>query len=166
MRKAFDHIGIPTNEPHPGESWVEFSQVWVTNPRSHPQRIEYIRPKDPPDVSPENVGLWKLWHWPHVAYRVEDLRAALDGEEVIFRPLDPGGFGVVTVVLQVGVDIDDLRAALDGEEVIFGPFDPGGFGEVAFVLKDGVVVEYMQYATMDHWFGQPNPPGWKPEVFP
>jgi hypothetical protein len=130
MRKFFDHIGIPTREPHPGESWVEFSQVWVTNPRAHPQRIEYIRPLNPPVVPPEQVGLWKLWNWPHVAYRVED-----------------------------------LRAALEGEEVVFGPFDPGGFGEVAFILKDGVIVEYMQYTTMDHWFGQPNPPGWRPEPF-
>ena len=80
MKKAFDHIGIPTSEPHPGESWVPFSQVWVTNPRTHPQRIEYIRPKEPPQVPPDQVGLWKLWHWPHVAYRVDDLRAALEGE--------------------------------------------------------------------------------------
>src|ERR1700730_15792637 len=69
MRKAFDHIGIPTTEPHADESWVPFSQVWVTNPRKHPQRIEYIRPKDWPEVSGEQSGMWKLWHWPHVAYR-------------------------------------------------------------------------------------------------
>jgi hypothetical protein len=128
LKKIFDHIGIPTSEAHPDESWVPFSQVWVTNPRKHPQRIEYIRPKEPPQVSPDQVGVWKLWNRPHVAYRV-----------------------------------DDLRAALEGEELIFGPFDPGGFGEVAFVLKDGVVIEYMQYTTLDHWFGQPNPPGWEPE---
>ncbi len=128
MRKAFDHIGIPTNEPRPGEFWVEFSRVWVTNPRAHPQRIEYLRPEQTPVISPEQAGLWKLWHWPHVAYRV-----------------------------------DDLREALKGEAVIFGPFEPGGFGAVAFVHKDGAVLEYMQYTTLDHWFGQPNPPGWTPE---
>jgi hypothetical protein len=130
MKKAFDHIGIPTDEPQPGESWVEFSQVWVTNPRAHPQRIEYLRAKERPVVPREQLGLWKLWHWPHVAYRV-----------------------------------DDLTAALEGEELIFGPFDPGGFGLVAFVHKDGVIVEYMQYSDTSHWFGQPNPPGWKEEVF-
>jgi hypothetical protein len=40
MSKPFDHFGIPTREPHEGESWVPFSQVWVTNPRAHVQRIE------------------------------------------------------------------------------------------------------------------------------
>ena len=77
MKKAFDHIGIITTEPQPGESWVADSEVWVTNPRTHPKRIEYVRPKAIPEVPPEQVALWKLWHWPHVAYRVEDLRAAV-----------------------------------------------------------------------------------------
>src|SRR5207245_10248636 len=93
MRKAFDHIGIPTTVPQPGESWVPFSQVWVTNPRAHPQRLEYIRAKERPDVPPDQVGLWRLWNWPHVAYRVDDLRAALAGEEGLLGPFDRGGFG-------------------------------------------------------------------------
>jgi hypothetical protein len=129
MKKSFDHIGIPTTDPQPGESWVEFSQVWVTNPRYHPHRIEYIRAKNRPEVPKEQVGLWKLWNWPHVAYRVENLREAIQGEEVIYGPFDPGG----------------------------------GFGQVAFILKDGAVIEYLEYTTLDHWFGQPNPPGWQPE---
>ena len=103
MRRAFDHVGIPTTEPHPGESWVAFSEVWVTNPRAHPQRIEYFRAKVPPQVPREQVGLWKLWHWPHVAYRVENLRAALEGEELVFGPFDPGGFGDVAFILKDGV---------------------------------------------------------------
>src|SRR5262245_4005326 len=130
MKRVFDHIGIPTTQPQPGESWVPFSRVWVTNPRAHPQRLEYLRPAEPPQVPPEQVGLWKLWNRPQVAYRV-----------------------------------DDRQAALAGKEVVFGPFDPVGFGEVAFTLEDGVVIEYMQYTTLDHWFGQPNPPGWQPEPF-
>src|SRR6266404_9104845 len=98
MKKAFDHIGLPTNVPQAGESWVPFSQVWVTNPRAHPQRIEYIRPKDPPDVPPEQVGLWKLWHWPHVAYRVDDLRNAIAGAEVVLGPFFPAPFVEVAFI--------------------------------------------------------------------
>jgi hypothetical protein len=130
MKKTFDHIGIWTTEPQRAEFWVETSQVWVTNPRAHPQRIEYLRAKQKPDVPPEQVGLWKMWNAAHVAYRV-----------------------------------DDLQEAIRGEELLYGPFDPGGFGQVAFVLKDGLVTEYMQYTDLSHWFGQPNPPGWKPEPF-
>ena len=129
MKKAFDHIGIVTLEPQPGEAWVPESQVWVSNPRMHRQRIEYVRPKQMPSVPPDQEGLWKLWHWPHIAYRVEDLRAALAETT---RP--------------------DRRA-----NVVLGPFFPAPFVEVAFVYQNGVVVEYMQYGELDHWFGQPNP---------
>src|SRR5262249_8130232 len=125
MKKAFDHIGIPTTEPQAGEFWVPFSKVWVTNPRAHPLRLEYLRAKERPFLPPEQVGLWKLWNWPHVAYRVEDLKAALAGEEVVFGPFIP---------------------------------DSSNFVEVGFVHKDGIIIEYMQYANLDHWFGQPNPP--------
>ncbi len=125
MTKEFDHIGIFTDEPQEGESWVESSRVWVTNPRLHPKRIEYLRAADPPQIEPGNVALWKLWNLPHVAYKV-----------------------------------DNLQEAIAGEEVILGPFEPGDFGTVAFVHKDGAVLEYLEYKTLDNWFGQPTP--WRP----
>ena len=110
MKKAFDHVGIPTTVPQPGESWVAFSGVWVTNPRAHPQRIEYLRAKDPPAVPREQVGLWKLWNYPrHLAYRVEDLRAALAGEDDVFGPFDPGGFGEVAFVHKDGAVVEYMQ---------------------------------------------------------
>ncbi len=128
MKKAFDHIGIITTTPQPGESWVADSEVWVTNPRLHPNRIEYVRPKTMPTIPPDQVGLWKLWNWPHVAYRVEN-----------------------------------LREAIANEEVVLGPFHPADFVEVAFIHKSGVILEYMQYRDLEHWFGQPNSPGFRHE---
>ena len=109
MKKAFDHIGIPTDEPQPGESWVEFSQVWVTNPRAHPQRLEYLRPLEKPEVAPDQIGLWKLWNRPHIAYRVDDLAAALQGEELIFGPFNPGGFGDVAFILKDGAVVEYMQ---------------------------------------------------------
>ena len=97
----FDHVGITTTVVQPDENWVEQSRVWVTNPRAHPQRIEYIRPKNPPEVPPEQVGLWKLWHWPHVAYRVEeliDVPGRGEGAGFRFAVADDGGhnqFGII-----------------------------------------------------------------------
>jgi hypothetical protein len=130
MKKAFDHIGIPTTVPQPGESWVEFSKVWVTNPRMHPQRIEYIRPREHPQVAPDQVGLWKLWNWPHVAYRVEDMRAALQGEELVYGPFDPGGFGEVAFIYKDGIIVEYLRYYdLDRW---FGQPNPPGFVHVPY----------------------------------
>jgi hypothetical protein len=131
MKKAFDHIGIITLEAHAGESWVPFSQVWVTNPRCHPQRLEYIRPKEMPQVPPEQVGLWKLWHWPHVAYRVEDLRSAIAGEELVLGPFDPGGgFGEVAFVHKEGIIVEYLQyLRLD---TWFGQPNPPDFQHVPY----------------------------------
>ena len=107
--REFDHIGIVTNEPQAGESWVPFSKVWVTNPRLHPQRIEYIRPEEMPQVDPSDLGLWKLWHLPHVAYRVDDLARAIQGEEVIFGPFEPGDFGRVVFIHKDGSVVEYLE---------------------------------------------------------
>ena len=91
--RQFDHIGIPTDDSKVGESWVEASQVWVTNPRNHPQRIEYIRHKVKPDVRKTDPKRWKLANLPHVAYRVDHLELEIAGEDVVYGPFDPARFG-------------------------------------------------------------------------
>ena len=40
---VFDHVGVTTTEPQAGENWVEQSRVWVTNPRDHPEHVEFLR---------------------------------------------------------------------------------------------------------------------------
>ncbi|MBM4069143.1 MAG: hypothetical protein FJ271_09395 [Planctomycetes bacterium] len=125
LRMAFDHVGIPTDEPQAGESWVEFSSVWVTNPRAHPQRIEYIRPKVRPDVPRDQEGLWKLWNWPHLAFRVDDLQQALRGEQLILGPFNPGGFGEVAFILKHGLVIEYMQ--YDDLTHWFGQPNPPGW---------------------------------------
>jgi hypothetical protein len=126
--KEFDHIGFITLEQHAGESWVPFSKVWVTNPRLHPQRVEYVRPLEMPQMGPANVGLWKLWHLPHVAYRVDDLAAAIAGEEVVFGPFEPGDFGPVAFIHKDGAILEYLQYTnLDrwfGQETPWRPAGP------------------------------------------
>jgi hypothetical protein len=39
----FDHVGLTTTEPQPDENWIEQSRCWVTNPRNHPEHIEFLR---------------------------------------------------------------------------------------------------------------------------
>ena len=108
LKLQFDHIGIPVEEPQATEFWVPQSECWVTNPRTHPQRIEYLRFKTTPDLvagSPQ----WKLWNMPHIAYRVEDLEAALAGEELIYGPFEPGDFATVAFILKQDVVIEYLE---------------------------------------------------------
>ena len=55
------------------------------------------------------MGLWRLFHWPHVAYRVDDLKAAIAKENVIFGPFDPGGFGEVVFIFKDGLVIEYMQ---------------------------------------------------------
>jgi hypothetical protein len=73
--RRFNHVGLPTDQPQPRETYVRETKVWVTRPNDHPQRIEFLRfEADSPVTGPLRDG-------PHIAFVVEDLAAALAGEE-------------------------------------------------------------------------------------
>lgn len=81
--KIFHHIGMPTEEVQQGESFVEETKVWVTRPENHPMRVEFLR------FEPDTPLSGPLREMPHVAFRVDDIHAALEGEDVILEPFTP-----------------------------------------------------------------------------
>lgn len=83
MKKIFHHIGLPTDQPQPGEVYVADTKVHVTDPADHPYRVEFLRfEKDSPVTGP-------VRDLPHVAYRVENMAEALKGEDVLIEPFSP-----------------------------------------------------------------------------
>ena len=84
-RSAFDHIGIVVDFHHEGETFVDITRVCVTNPRLSPYNVEYLCFE--PDTDVEGPLRWD----PHVAYRVPDVEAALEGHEVLAGPFEVGG---------------------------------------------------------------------------
>jgi hypothetical protein len=104
----FDHIGIPVDSPQAEEFWVPASECWVTNPRTHPQRIEYLRFKNKPEL-PRGSPQWKLWNMPHVAYRVDDLERAIQGAELVYGPFEPADFGRVVFIHEHGAIVEYLE---------------------------------------------------------
>jgi hypothetical protein len=70
---------------------------------------EYLRPLEKPAVPKEQAELWKLWNRPHIAYRVDDLEAALQGEQVVLGPFDPGGFGLVAFIIKDGAVVEYIQ---------------------------------------------------------
>lgn len=90
-RTRFDHIGIVTTRKQPSESWVEATRVWVTNPREHPFNVEFLR------FEPDTPLSGPIVTDPHVAYRVDDLDAAIEGLEVVLEPFDASGTGILHV---------------------------------------------------------------------
>jgi hypothetical protein len=110
-RSGFDHIGLVTDDVKPGESWVEATRVWVTNPRQHPYHVEWLR------FEPDSPVTGPLRTEPHVAYRVEDVQAAIEGLDVLAEPFDVGdGFLTVAFVMVGGAVVEFMQYANPDEE--------------------------------------------------
>jgi hypothetical protein len=110
-RAAFDHIGLITDVEQPDESWVESTRVWVTSPRDHPFNIEWLR------FEPDSPVTGPLRTEPHVAYRVPDVHAAIEGHELLAEPFDVGnGFVTVAFVLIDGAVIEFMQYTKADEE--------------------------------------------------
>lgn len=80
----FDHIGLITDEKKKDEDWVEKTRVWVTNPKAHPYKIEWLR------FEPDSPVKGPVRDKPHIAYRVQNLNEASKGMKVLLEPFDVG----------------------------------------------------------------------------
>lgn len=107
---VFDHVGITTTLVQPGENWVEQSRVWVTNPRHHPEQIEFLR-YEPGSTVPDVIKAN-----PHIAFRVEALDAHLNqpGVEIIIPPFEVGGFLRVVFVRKYGTIFEYMQYLKEG----------------------------------------------------
>ena len=110
MFRAFHHIGLPTDDPQAGETYVEETKVWVTDPADHSCRVEYLRyEKDSPVTGP-------LRERAHVAYRVDDLAEALKGKELLLDPFTPMPGLSVAFFEEDGVVIEYMQFEGDATE--------------------------------------------------
>lgn len=80
----FEHIGIITDQPKPGESFVSATRVWRTDFLAHPFRVEWLR------FEPDSPVPAAVRQQAHVAFRVDDIRAAAQGMKVLLEPFDVG----------------------------------------------------------------------------
>lgn len=79
----YHHIGIPTTVPRAGETYLERFGLYVSGFPTSPYGIEWMRFEPGSPLHPLIKSL------PHVAFEVDDLDAALVGEEVIAPPGSP-----------------------------------------------------------------------------
>ncbi len=89
----YHHLGIPTAVSRPGKRYLEALNVHVSGFETSPFGIEWMR-FDPDCPIPELVRTV-----PHLAFEVEDLEAALEGQEVLSPPGSPSqGVRAATIV--------------------------------------------------------------------
>jgi len=74
---------MPTSEKQEGEFYVEDTKVWVTKPDDHPQKVEFLR------FEPDSPTTGPVRDLPHFAFKVDSVKDAIEGENVILGPFDP-----------------------------------------------------------------------------
>ncbi|MBP90013.1 MAG: hypothetical protein CMJ64_25445 [Planctomycetaceae bacterium] len=109
----FSHIGLPTDEPKPGEVFVEATRVWITNFADHPFHIEWLR------FEPDSPVTGPVREQPHVAYRVASIEESSRGLRVLLEPFTPmEGLRVAFFETEDGAVVELME--YDGN-----PFDSG-----------------------------------------
>ena len=79
---TFHHFGVPTQTTQDNETYLEGAKVFITDSESHPYRIEFLRFEENSPMHEDIINK------PHAAFIVDDLKAALEGGNVIVEPFD------------------------------------------------------------------------------
>lgn len=102
MRK-YHHLGIPTDIKQPGETYLERYRLFCTDHERNPFGIQWMR-FEPECALPDIVKTVA-----HVAFEVDDLGAALVGQEVLIAPNSPSEGVLVAFVLVDGAPVEFLQ---------------------------------------------------------
>ncbi len=96
----YHHLGIPYTTPRPGERHLAELGVYVCGFETSPFGVEWMR-FEPRCQVPDVVRTV-----PHLAFVVDDLDAALEGQQVIIAPNAPSGGVRVAFILDDGAPIE------------------------------------------------------------
>jgi hypothetical protein len=102
--RTFHHVGLRALDPQPNEDFVVLTRVWVTDPRFHPNKIEYLR------YEPESPLPEEFKNSPHIAYKVDDLNEHIAGKDVLllFEVGEPP-FAKVAFVREDGAYVEYMQ---------------------------------------------------------
>ena len=105
----YHHLGIPTTIEQDGEVYLPHLKLHCTDHERNPHGIQWMR-FDADCPLPEVVKTV-----PHVAFAVDDLEAALAGQDVIIAPNSPSPGVRVAFVVCDGAPVEFLEFLEFGE---------------------------------------------------
>jgi hypothetical protein len=103
LEMKYHHIGIPTDQKRHEEEYLEKHGMYVSGFEASPFGVEWMR-FEPDSSVPELVRTV-----PHVAFEVDDLRAAIEGYEVLIEPNSPSEGVRVAFIVHDGAPIEFLQ---------------------------------------------------------
>jgi hypothetical protein len=96
----FHHIGIPTRTKRANETYLQEAKLFITDPVSHPYRIEWLRYEEGSPMPPE------LQTIAHVAYEVASIGEAMKGKQTLLEPFRPLPGLTVAFIIEDGAPIE------------------------------------------------------------
>jgi len=99
----YHHLGIPTDEPRPGEKYLAEYGMYVTGFESSPYGVEWMR------FEPGSPVHELIQRVPHIAFEVDDLEQALEGKTLLGEPSSPGAGIRVAMILHNGMPVELLE---------------------------------------------------------
>ena len=111
----YHHIGIPTSEVRPGECYLEQYKMFAVGFEDSRFGVEWLR-FDEDCPLPELVKPVA-----HVAFVVDDLEAALAGQNVLISPNSPSPGVTVAFIEHNGAPVEFLQFEGPEHEVWPGP---------------------------------------------
>jgi hypothetical protein len=101
--KEFNHIGIPSSVVREEEIHIEGAKVYVTDFKKSENRIEWLRFEEDSPM-PEQLKTIA-----HVAFMVDDLDQALEGQDILIEPFEPMEGLKVAFVLEDGAPVEFMQ---------------------------------------------------------
>jgi hypothetical protein len=101
--RRYHHLGIPTTLPRKDEKYLPEHGVYCSGYDTSPYGIEWMR-FEPESPLPELVKTV-----PHIAFEVDDIEAALEGQEVLIPPNSPSPGVTVAFIVENGAPVEFLK---------------------------------------------------------
>jgi hypothetical protein len=102
MRK-YHHLGIPTDVPREGETYLAEFKMFVFGYETSPYGIEWMRFESDCPL-PELVKTV-----PHIAFEVDDLVTEIAGKEILIKPNSPSEGVTVAFIVDNGAPVEFLQ---------------------------------------------------------
>ena len=96
----YHHLGVPTAITRSDEKYIAPFRMYVSGFSSSPYGIEWMR-FEPDCPLPEIIRTI-----PHIAFEVDDLEAALQGQEVILPPASPSEGVRAAMIVHNGAPVE------------------------------------------------------------
>ena len=116
LNYRYHHMGIPVTEERPGEHYSSKFKMYTSGGEDPGGfRVQFHRFDPGSSLHP------LIQSKPHVAFQVDDLEAAIEGEVLLLDPYEPFEGFKVAIIEDDGVPIELVETDLSNEEVFGEP---------------------------------------------